>query len=65
MTLIKLSYIEEITGHIRKLPASIQPAVNYLRQIILSIDPEIAEHIKWNSPAFYYSGAMKQFDPKE
>lgn len=32
---------------------------------VLSIDGEIAKHIKWNSPAFYYSGEIKAFDPKE
>jgi hypothetical protein len=36
-----------------------------LRKVILSIDNEIAEHIKWNSPAFYFLGKMKDFDPKE
>jgi len=42
-----------------------QLAIEYLRQVILSIDSEIAEHIKWNSPAFFFSGEMKPFDPKE
>jgi hypothetical protein len=32
---------------------------------MLPIDENIAEHIKWNSPAFYYSGEMKNFDTKE
>jgi hypothetical protein len=54
-----------VTEHIGKLPETIRPAIEYLRQVILSIDTEIAEHIKWNSPAFYFSGEMKPFDPKE
>ena len=37
---------------------------DYLRQLMLSIDIEIAEHIKWNSPAFYYSGQMRTSNPK-
>ncbi|MBK9257831.1 MAG: DUF1801 domain-containing protein [Saprospiraceae bacterium] len=36
-----------------------------LHEIILSTDSEIGEHIKWNSPAFYYTGEMAPFDPKE
>jgi len=28
-------------------------------------DTDIAEHIKWNAPAFYYSGSMKAFNPKQ
>lgn len=36
-----------------------------LRKIILSTDSEIGEEIKWNAPAFFYSGEMKPSDPKE
>lgn len=61
----KLTNSEFVTQYIEKLPNDIQSAVEYLRQLILSINHEIAEHIKWNSPAFYYSGTMKPFDPKE
>ncbi len=39
--------------------------VEVLRSILLSIDPEIEEQRKWNSPAFYFTGEMKPFDPKE
>jgi len=63
--MVKLTDSEQVTEHISKLPQTIQLAVEYLRQVILSIDTEIAEHIKWNSPAFYFSGEMKPFDPKE
>lgn len=65
MTKVKLSDSEQVEQHIANLPKEIQPAIEHLRQLILSIDNNIAEHIKWNSPAFYYSGEMKAFDPKE
>jgi hypothetical protein len=61
----KLTDSELVTQLIGKLPTSVKSEIEYLRQMILSIDKEIAEHIKWNSPAFYYSGKMKAFDPKE
>ena len=38
----KLTDSEQVTEHIGKLPQTIQPAVEYLRQAILSIDTEIA-----------------------
>lgn len=65
MNKVKLTGSEQVTEHNGKLSQTIQPAIEYLRQVILSINTEIAEHIKWNSPAFYFTGKMKQFDPKE
>lgn len=65
MSKAKLTDKELVTQNIEKLPKTIQPAVEYLRQFILSVDKEISERIKWNSPAFYFSGEMKAFDPKE
>lgn len=52
---------EYITG----LNPGEQEIVNALRQLLPAIDPQIREHIKWNSPAFYYAGEMKAFDAKE
>ncbi len=60
-----LSNTEQVTAHIQKLDAAIIPAIEEIRQIVLSADPEIGEQIKWNSPCFYYTGEMKPFDPKE
>lgn len=56
---------EQVSAHIQQLSPALQPAIEYLRQLMLSIDPMIAEHIKWNSPAFYYAGEMKPFAAKE
>ncbi|MBX2962287.1 MAG: DUF1801 domain-containing protein [Cyclobacteriaceae bacterium] len=56
---------DKVSAHIGALPESIRPAIEYLLKVILACDKEIAEYIKWNSPAFYYSGDMKPFDPKE
>jgi hypothetical protein len=36
-----------------------------LRGAILAAAPGIGEEIKWNAPAFFFSGPMKPFDPKE
>ena len=56
-----LSDQQQVSQHIQKLGKSIE----YIRQFILSTDPEISERIKWNNPSFYYTGEMKPFDPKE
>jgi hypothetical protein len=56
---------EQVTTHIQTLPSDTADIVQYLRNTILATDSEIAEQIKWNSPAFYYTGEMAPFDPKE
>ena len=62
---IKMSDSEQVTEHIRKLGAELGGVIETIRKIILSTDIEIGERIKWNNPSFYYTGAMKAFDPKE
>lgn len=54
-----------VTAHIQKLDPGIREVVEAARQIILSTAKEIGEQIKWNNPAFYYTGEMKPFNPKE
>lgn len=48
-----------------RLDHPLADVVQALRNVILSADPEVGEQIKWNSPAYYYTGEMKPFDPKE
>lgn len=62
---VKLSDAESVTAHIQKLEPGLARTVETIRQIILSADKEISEYIKWNNPAFYYTGEIKPFDPKE
>ncbi|MFM9945320.1 MAG: DUF1801 domain-containing protein [Bacteroidia bacterium] len=61
----KLSDSEQVTAHIQKIDPALGTIVDYIRQSILSIDPEIDERIKWNNPSCYFKGEMKPFDPKE
>lgn len=56
---------QKVTEQINALEAKSRETIAFLRALFLKTDPEIAEHIKWNSPSFYYSGSMKAFDPKE
>jgi hypothetical protein len=36
-----------------------------LRRVILKADKSIGEEIKWNAPAFFYTGEMAHSDPKQ
>ncbi len=56
---------DQVTHHIKQLEPTLAKVVETIRRIMLSTDKEIAEQIKWNNPAFYYTGEMKPFDPKE
>lgn len=61
----KPSPTEQVTSHIAKMETETAQTMQAIREAILETDNEIDEHIKWNSPAFYYTGEMKEFDAKE
>lgn len=61
----KRTNAELVTAHIDALDPNNAEIIAFLRQTILDTHPQISEQIKWNSPAFYYNGEMKPFDPKE
>ena len=54
-----------VTGFIRKLDPEFAKLIEAIRRTILQTDIVVGEQIKWNSPSFFYTGAMKPFDPKE
>jgi len=54
-----------VNAYMQKLDHPLKDVLEALRKIILSIDTEIGEHIKWNAPSFLYTGEMRAFDPKE
>jgi hypothetical protein len=61
----KPSEPEKVGAYLKKLKHPLKEVVEALRQIILSTDKEIGEEIKWNAPTFFFSGAMRPFNPKE
>ena len=61
----KLTDSELVTQHVAALEPPVREIVEAIRQIILSTDKDIGERIKWNNPSFYYTGEMREFDPKE
>ena len=62
---IKASEPDKVESYMRKIKHPLADVVGALRRIVLSTDSEIGEEIKWNAPAFFYTGAMKPFNPKE
>ncbi len=54
-----------VTDFITKLDADFAKLVQSIRNALLEIDQNVDEHIKWNSPSFFYKGEMKPFDPKD
>src|SRR5258708_1761653 len=55
----------EVNKYMSALKHPLSEVVEALRQVILKTAPEIGEEIKWNAPAFFFTGEMKPSDPKE
>jgi hypothetical protein len=62
---IKPNSSVDITVYMDALSHPMKPMINELRAIILGVDPNIQEQVKWNSPSFFYTGEMPPFNPKE
>jgi len=56
---------DSVDNFIKNLEPALGRLVNKIREIIMNTDSSIGEQIKWNSPAFFYTGEMKAFNPKE
>jgi len=61
----KLSGTDAVTEFITASQHPLKEVMQALREIILAAHTAIAEHIKWNAPAFYYDAEMAAFDAKE
>jgi len=61
----KINTAEAVETYFKKLNHPLIDVITGLREIVLQSDIEISEQIKWNSLAYFYNGAMKDFDPKE
>jgi hypothetical protein len=54
-----------VDAYMAKLKHPLGDVAEAIRQAILAADKSIGEEIKWNAPAFFYTGPMEPFDPKE
>ena len=62
---MKASEPERVEAWLRTMNHPLGAVVEALRAVILAADPEIGEEVKWNAPAFFFTGPMKPFGPKE
>jgi hypothetical protein len=62
---IKKSEPEQVGAYVRSMKHPLKRVVEELRAIILNTDSAIGEEIKWNAPAFFYTGTVAEFDPKQ
>jgi len=61
----KASEPQKVDAYVARLKHPLTQVLKNLRRIILGIDGEIGEEVKWNAPTFFYSGPMKPTNPKE
>ena len=54
-----------VDSFMKKLDHPLKALVEATRQAILAADKGIGEEVKWNAPAFFYTGPMAPFSPKE
>jgi hypothetical protein len=64
-SITKSSESASVDSYMERLVHPLKEVAMALRQTILRADPAIGEEIKWNAPAFFYTGEMKPFNPKE
>lgn len=62
---MKASEPEKVDEFMSKLKYPLADVVTYLRELILNIDQTLGEEIFFNAPAFFYTGKMKPFKPRE
>ncbi|HLP56145.1 MAG TPA: DUF1801 domain-containing protein [Fluviicola sp.] len=53
-----------ITAYFAQLDHPLKNVAERLRDLLLASHSSVGEQIKWNSPAFYYTGELKNADPK-
>ena len=61
----KVSETAKVDEYMQGFEHPLKEVVEALRKLILATDMQIGEEIKWNAPAFFYTGEMEPFNPKE
>lgn len=61
----KPSESEKVDAYMQEFKHPLKQVMESLREIIMKVDSEIGEEVKWNVPTFFYSGPMEPSDPKK
>ena len=64
-TFTKPSDAASVNAYMERLKHPLADVAGALRRIILETDSEVGEEIKWNAPAFFYTGELPPFNAKE
>lgn len=56
---------EAVNGWMAAFEHPLKDVAEAARQAILQANPLIGEQVKWNSPAFFYTGDMPEYDARE
>lgn len=60
-----ISESEKVDAYLDTFEHPLIDVVKYLRHVILKVDQKIGEGIYWNTPTFYFTGAMSPFDAND
>jgi hypothetical protein len=60
----KASDPASVDAYLKALQHPMKPVVEALRAVILGAHTSVGEEIRWNAPAFFYTGKLALFDPK-
>ncbi len=63
-TTTKPSEPEAVDAYLARLKHPMAAVAAEVRRIILAADRSVGEEIKWNAPAFFFTGPLEEFDPK-
>lgn len=55
---------QRVDDYMKKLDNPLKQIWEQIRDIILAVDPEIEEDIKWGAPTFIYKGNLATFNPR-
>jgi Domain of unknown function (DU1801) len=61
----KVQNYKSVDDYIKNCNHPLKETVIYLRKLFATAHKDIGEHIKWNSPAYFYNGEVKKSDAKE
>lgn len=54
----------EVTQYMTKLDNPLKAEMELVREIILSSNAKVTEHIKWSAPSFFYKDNICTFNPR-
>jgi hypothetical protein len=54
----------EVDAFVSRLDHPLEAAIDAVRDVVLGVDPRIAETIKWKSPTFMFQGNIASIEPR-